>query len=204
MRTKSGWLFLHVCTLPAALVVVRVSPNSIRKVSDFRRYTRERFIFFHPTGSAQTQQNNWIVISFTMPSPKKTPAKASPKKAKLPVVKKEKTTPRRDTKSPHQKSEVRKTRSTIKSGDLVSLGANGKDVIQGTGSKIRDLTDQVKSIPKYQRLSHQGRAGRSTEEQPEAKLARKKQKAKVAVEKRRVETEEEFLEQEEAFGSQVI
>ncbi|KAL3916946.1 MAG: hypothetical protein SGARI_007838 [Bacillariaceae sp.] len=124
-----------------------------------------------------------------------TPAKASPAKHRV-AVKKEKgvVTP---TRSPHHRNMPRKTRSTVKADDvLVSLGANGKDVVQGSGFQNSDLTDKVKSIPKYQRLAHEGREGRMTEEQPEAKMARKKQKAKVALEKRRVETEEEFMEME--------
>ena len=98
------------------------------------------------------------------------------------------------------------TRSAIKNSTdkvLVSLGTNGKDVVQGSGFKNSDLTDQVKAMPKYQRLSHHGREGKLTEEQPEAQMARKKQKAKVAFEKHRVETEEEFLEME-VMQSQVI
>ena len=89
--------------------------------------------------------------------------------------------------------------------DAAGVAGNGKDVVKGSGSEIRDLTDKVKSIPKFQRLSHEGREGQATtEEQPEAKLERQKMKAKVAVEKRRASTEEEFLEEEMMFGSQAI
>lgn len=134
--------------------------------------------------------------------------KTSPIKVK-PIVKQEKPSPRpRETKSPHKMPPPSTTKATRGSSsnvtDFVSLGANGKDVVQGSGSEVRDLTDKVKATPKYQRLSHFGREGAATEEQPEAKAARQKMKAKVAVEKRRVATEEEFLEEELMFGSQQI
>ena len=134
---------------------------------------------------------------------KKTPAKANPAAKAKPVKKeakhpkKQDTKSHRETKSPYKEVASRRSRSDKNLAPMMSLGPNGKDVVVGSGSVVQDLADQVKKTPKYQRLSHKGREGKAgTEEQPEAQLTRKKLKAKVAVQKRRVETEEEFLEAE--------
>ena len=139
------------------------------------------------------------------PTKGKAPQKVTPHKAGTTEKTARPYTLRRDMPSPADIIKGDKTtRSTLKAPGLVSLADNGRDVVTGTGSAVRDLSDKLKQTPKYQRLSHSGREGKVTEEQPDAQRERKQLKAKVAVAKNIAETEDEFLQEELEESQQVL